>query len=145
MVEVGTWSLHVKSAPRKKTPIKNSTVIDRESDSLSITVEFFLIAVFFSWCIFTCRLMLANLIKATVVVSGYSSTVSTVLQRHGKSWSCVMVCVQCIQCTVCTVCTVYTQRHVRGRARPTRAARTAVVHSCSRQLHAPMDSCVYTH
>ena len=77
MVEVGTWSLHVKSAPRKKTPIKNSTVIDRESDSLSITVEFFFDCGFFLWCIFTCRLMLANLIKATVVVSGYSSRESS--------------------------------------------------------------------
>jgi hypothetical protein len=47
MVEVGTWSLHVKSAPRKKNPIKNSTVIDRESDSLSITVDFFFYCGFF--------------------------------------------------------------------------------------------------
>jgi hypothetical protein len=50
--------------------------------------------------------MLANLIKATVVVSGYSSTVSTVLQRHGKSWSCVMVCVQCRVYSVQLITTV---------------------------------------
>ena len=56
MVEVGTWSLHVKSAPRKKNPIKNSTVIDRESDSLSITVEFFFDCGFFSGCTFTGKL-----------------------------------------------------------------------------------------
>ena len=37
-----------KSAPRKKSAIKkSSTVSDRESDSLSDTVEVFLIAVFF--------------------------------------------------------------------------------------------------
>jgi hypothetical protein len=77
MVEVGTWSLHVKVHQEKTKPIKNSTVIDRESDSLLITVEFFLSAVFFSWSIFTCRLMLANLIQATVVVSGYTSRESS--------------------------------------------------------------------
>ncbi len=38
----------IKSAPKEKIRRpKNSTVIDRESDSLSITVEFFSIAVFF--------------------------------------------------------------------------------------------------
>ena len=37
----------VKSAPRKKTAIKkNSTVIDRESDPVSITVEFFGLRIF---------------------------------------------------------------------------------------------------
>ena len=37
-----------KSSPRKKTAIKNnSTVPDREPDTLSGTVEFFLIAGFF--------------------------------------------------------------------------------------------------
>jgi hypothetical protein len=42
MVEVATWSLPVEVHPEKKTAIKkNSTVIDREFDSVSITVEFF--------------------------------------------------------------------------------------------------------
>ena len=36
------------------------------------------------------------------------------------------MCVQWVQC-VQSVYTVYTQRHARGRARPTRAARTAVL------------------
>ena len=47
MVEVGTWSLSVKIHQEKTAIKKNSTIIDREFDSLSITVEFFLIAVFF--------------------------------------------------------------------------------------------------
>jgi hypothetical protein len=47
MVEAGTGSLLTKSAPRKKTAIKkNSTVIDREFDSLFLTVEFFDLRVF---------------------------------------------------------------------------------------------------
>jgi hypothetical protein len=47
MVEAGTWSLQVKVHPEKKPQSKkNSTVIDREFDSLSITVEFFDLRIF---------------------------------------------------------------------------------------------------
>jgi hypothetical protein len=47
MVEVATWSLPVKVHPGKKTAFKkNSTVIDRELDLVSITVEFFGLWVF---------------------------------------------------------------------------------------------------
>jgi hypothetical protein len=47
MVEAGTGSLPAKVHPEKKTAIKkNSTVIDREFDSLSITVEFFDLRIF---------------------------------------------------------------------------------------------------
>jgi hypothetical protein len=42
MVEAGTRSLPTKIHPEKKTAIKkNSTVIDREFDPQSLTVEFF--------------------------------------------------------------------------------------------------------
>ena len=42
MVEVGTRSLPIKVQPKKKpNQKKNSTVSDRELNSLSITVEFF--------------------------------------------------------------------------------------------------------
>jgi hypothetical protein len=48
MVEVGTWSLPVKIHPEKKTAIeKNSTVSDRECDSLSLTVEFLDLRIFY--------------------------------------------------------------------------------------------------
>jgi hypothetical protein len=47
MVEVATWSLPVKVHPEKKLQSKkNSTVIDREFDSVSITVEFFGLRIF---------------------------------------------------------------------------------------------------
>ena len=47
LIKFANMSLHVKMHQEKKTAIKkNSTVIDRESDSLSITVEF-LIGFFF--------------------------------------------------------------------------------------------------
>jgi hypothetical protein len=47
MVEAGTWSLPVKVHTEKKTAIKkNSTVSDREFDSLSDTVEFFDLRIF---------------------------------------------------------------------------------------------------
>jgi hypothetical protein len=55
-----------KSAPRKKTAIENSTVIDREFDPLSITVEFFDLRIFSLGALFLGKLLLANLIKATV-------------------------------------------------------------------------------
>jgi hypothetical protein len=87
------------------------------------------------------------------------------MKSHRSHASCLMhhascmshghavVCTRSTHTGVCTVYTVYSVHSVynahtaasAGRARPTRAARTAVVHSCSRQLHAPMDSCVYTH
>ena len=48
MVEVGTWSLLTKSAPRKKTAIeKNSTVRNREFDKLFLAVEFFGLRIFY--------------------------------------------------------------------------------------------------
>ena len=48
LTEFSSRSLPVKVHPEKKSGGReNSTVIDRESNSLSITVEFFLIAVFF--------------------------------------------------------------------------------------------------
>ena len=47
MVEVATLSLPVKVHPEKnRNQKKNSTVIDREFDSLSITVEFFGLRIF---------------------------------------------------------------------------------------------------
>jgi hypothetical protein len=46
MVEVGTWSLPVKVHPEKNRNQKNSTVIDREFDPVSITVEFFGLRIF---------------------------------------------------------------------------------------------------
>jgi hypothetical protein len=47
MVVVGIWGLHAKVHPQKKTAIeKNSTVVDREFDSLLITVEFFDLRIF---------------------------------------------------------------------------------------------------
>jgi hypothetical protein len=47
MVEAGTGSLPTKIHPEKKTAIKkNSTVTDREVDSLSATVEFFVLRIF---------------------------------------------------------------------------------------------------
>ena len=46
MVEAGDWSLPVKVHPEKKPQSKNSTVIDREFDSLSITIEFFDVRIF---------------------------------------------------------------------------------------------------
>ena len=46
MVEVGTWSLPVKVHPEKKPQWKNSTVSDREFQSLSRTVEFFDLRIF---------------------------------------------------------------------------------------------------
>ena len=66
MVEVGTWSLPVKVHPEKTAIQKNSTAIDREFDSLSITVEFYRPPDFFFRCTFTGKLLLANSIKATV-------------------------------------------------------------------------------
>jgi hypothetical protein len=56
LIKFANMSLHVKMHQEKKTAIKkNSTVIDRESDSLSITVEF-LIGFFFLGALFTCKL-----------------------------------------------------------------------------------------
>jgi hypothetical protein len=46
MVEVATWSLPVKVHPKKNRNQKNSTVIDREFDPVSITVEFFGLRIF---------------------------------------------------------------------------------------------------
>ena len=47
MVEVGTWSLPAKVHPDKKTAIKkNSTVLNREFDSLFNTVEIFDLRIF---------------------------------------------------------------------------------------------------
>jgi hypothetical protein len=47
MVEVATWSLPLKVHPEKDPQSKkNSTVIDRESDPVSITVEFFGLQIF---------------------------------------------------------------------------------------------------
>ena len=46
MVEVGTLSLPVKVHPEKNCNQKNSTVIDREFDLVSITVEFFGLRIF---------------------------------------------------------------------------------------------------
>jgi hypothetical protein len=47
MVEAGTGSLPAKVHPEKKPQSKkNSTVIDREFDSLSATVEFFDLRIF---------------------------------------------------------------------------------------------------
>jgi hypothetical protein len=67
MVEVGTWDLevHPEKKPQSK---KNSTVIDREFDLVSITVEFFGLRIFFFRCTFTSKLLLANYVKATVCV-----------------------------------------------------------------------------
>jgi hypothetical protein len=46
MVEVGTWSLPVKVHPEKNRNQNNSTVIYREFDPVSITVEFFGLRIF---------------------------------------------------------------------------------------------------
>jgi hypothetical protein len=47
MVEVGTLSLFAKVHPEKKPQSKkNSTVSDREFDSLSLTIEFFDLRIF---------------------------------------------------------------------------------------------------
>jgi hypothetical protein len=46
MVEAGTWSLPVKVHPKKTAIKNNSTVSDREFDSLSLTVEFFDLRIF---------------------------------------------------------------------------------------------------
>jgi hypothetical protein len=47
MVEAGTSRFAAKSSPRKKTAIKkNTTVIDMEFQSISITVEFFGLRIF---------------------------------------------------------------------------------------------------
>jgi hypothetical protein len=69
MVELGTRSLHTKVHPKKINcnRKKNSTVIDREFGSLSLTVEFFDLRIFFR-CAFVCKLLLAKSIKATVQI-----------------------------------------------------------------------------
>jgi hypothetical protein len=46
MVEAGTGSLPTKIPPKKNSNQKNSTVSDREFDSLSLTVEFFDLRIF---------------------------------------------------------------------------------------------------
>jgi hypothetical protein len=46
MVEVSTWDLEKVPPEKKPQSKKNSTVIDREFDSLPITVEFFGLRIF---------------------------------------------------------------------------------------------------
>ena len=75
MVEVGTWSLPVKVHPEKNRNQKNSTVIDREFDFLSITVEFSASGFFFR-CTFMGKLM-----HASEFSQGYSNKFSTAVDR----------------------------------------------------------------
>jgi hypothetical protein len=62
MVEVGTWSLLTKVTPKKNRNRKNSTVYDREFDSLSDTVEFFDLRIFL-YVTFCGQFILANLLR----------------------------------------------------------------------------------
>ena len=73
MMEVGTRSLLTKVHPEKKPQSKNSTVIDRKLDPISITVVFYRPPEFFFMRTFVSKLLLANLVKATVLQ--YSSTI----------------------------------------------------------------------
>ena len=56
-----------KSAPRKKTAIKNSTVRNRKTNSLFLAVEFFFDCGVFWGCTFTGKLLISNSIKDTVI------------------------------------------------------------------------------
>ena len=71
MVEVGNWILFTKVTPKKTAIKKNSTVSDREFDSLSDTVEFFDLRIFS-----LCELLLENsaseFVKATVNTAKYA-------------------------------------------------------------------------
>jgi hypothetical protein len=75
MVEVGTWNLPAKGTPKKNRNQKNSTVIDREFDFLSITVEFSASGFFFR-CTFTGKLP-----PASEFCQGYSNKFSTAVDR----------------------------------------------------------------
>ena len=71
MVEVGTWILSTKVTPKKTAINKNSTVSDKEFDSLSDTVEFFDLRIF-SLCELFKKILLANFVKATVNTAKYA-------------------------------------------------------------------------
>ena len=71
MVEVGTWILFTKVTPKKTAIKKNSTVSDREFDSLSDTVEFFDLG-FFLYVNFCGKILLANFVKAAVNTAKYA-------------------------------------------------------------------------
>ena len=78
MVEVGTWILFTKVTPKKTAIKKNSTVSDREFDSLSDTVEFFDLRIF-SLCELFEKILLANFVKATVNTAKYARNTSLLL------------------------------------------------------------------
>ena len=71
MVEVGTWSLLTKVTPKKNRNQKNSTVSDREFDSLSDTVEFFDLRIF-SLCELLWEIYSSEFVKATVNTAKYA-------------------------------------------------------------------------
>jgi hypothetical protein len=71
MVEVGTWSLLTKVTPKKTAIKKNSTVSDREFDSLSDTEEFFDLQIF-SLCELLRELYSSEFVKATVNTAKYA-------------------------------------------------------------------------
>ena len=78
MVEEGTWILSTKVTPKKTAINKNSTVSDKEFDSLSDTVEFFDLRIF-SLCELFEKILLANFVKATVNTAKYARNTSLLL------------------------------------------------------------------
>ena len=66
MVEAGTGSFPTKIPQKKNRNQKNSTVGDREFDSLLLTVEFFDLRIFSLGALLPKTLLLENFIKATV-------------------------------------------------------------------------------
>ena len=71
MVEVGTWILFTKVTPKKTAIKKNSTVSDREFDSLSDTLEFFDLRIF-SLCELLWKISASEFVKATVNIAKYA-------------------------------------------------------------------------
>ena len=71
MVEVGTWSLLTKVTPKKNRNQKNSTVSDREFDSLSDNEEFFDLRIF-SLCELLWVISTSEFVKVTVNTAKYA-------------------------------------------------------------------------
>jgi hypothetical protein len=83
MVEVGTWILFTKVTPKKTAIKKNSTVSDRELDSLSDNVEFFDLRIFLH-VNFCGKILLANGIcpKHFIVNDLYLAVIPGITGNH---------------------------------------------------------------